>query len=80
MNQTSEPFYKKALECLQQLSNDPIATVDELINLKRQIDIAITLIENGELIPMSEAERLNHANRFGKCSFIVGDYIIRRIK
>lgn len=71
-------FWKPALEVLQDLAAEPMAEVEELESLKRQIDIAIALIKCGATVPMSEQERTDHASRFGPGAFVVGDFVIAR--
>lgn len=72
------PFWKPALDTLQQIAREPVPTVDELRLLQRQIQSAIEMVERGELIPMMEQERNKHTGRFGVGVFLVGDFVIKR--
>lgn len=71
-------FGQDALETLQELAREPVGSIDELKRLQRQIQSAILLIESGDMVSMTEQERLEHANRFGPGAFVVGDFVITK--
>ncbi len=74
----AEPFWKPCLDILQQLAREPVAPIDELRMLQRQLEAAISMVESGKLVPMSEAERIEHASRFGAGAFVIGDFVITK--
>ena len=53
--------------------------LDELRELRRQVSLAISIVEANLLIDMSAKEIQDHANRFGPGDFIVGDFVIRKL-
>lgn len=76
MNNTS--FYEPALEVLQDLAREPVATIEELRKLQTQLSNVIVMIEKNELVTMTEQERIDHASRFGPGAFVVGEFVIKR--
>ena len=75
---TAPPFWKHGLDVLQQIAREPVAPVDELRMLQRQIEVAVGMVERGDLVPMSEQERIENASRFGVGAFVIGDFVITR--
>jgi hypothetical protein len=73
-----QKFWQRGLDSLQQIVREPVAPADELKKLQRQLEVAIGMVERGDLKPMSEQERIEHASRFGVGAFIIGDFVIRR--
>lgn len=74
----NQPFWKPGLDAFQQIAREPIAPADELRLLQRQLAIAIEMVERGDVAPMTELERINHASRFGPGAFVIGDFVITR--
>ena len=73
-----KPFWEPALAALQEIAHEPVAPLDELRNLQKQLATAIYLVETNQLSTMTEQERIDHASRFGPGAFVVGDYVIKK--
>lgn len=54
--------------------------LDDLRLLKQQIDSAISLVREGDLVPLTEQERIAHARRYGVQAFVIGDFVITKRK
>ena len=56
------------------------AQADELRELRREIEAAIVIVDAGLLKPMTDLETMDHDARYGRRSFVIGDFVIRRRK
>lgn len=79
MNQETS-FWQRGLDALQQLAREPVATADEMRELQKQLEMAIAMVERGDLVPMSERERIESASRFGVGAFVIGDFVITKVQ
>lgn len=73
-----KPFWKPALETLQDLAAEPTPSLEELRLLLQQIERMVAMIEHGELKPMAYEERLEHRSRYGRGAFVVGGFVITK--
>jgi indole-3-glycerol phosphate synthase len=62
------------------MDGEPVPSADELNKLQRQLETAIEMVERGDIVIMSERERIEHIRRFGVDAFLIGDFVITRRK
>lgn len=71
-------FYDHPLRVIGQLANESVGTLEDLQRLKAQVDSALSMVEQEQVVAMTDEEMREHANRFGPGAFVLGPFVVRR--
>lgn len=56
------------------------SSLESLLRLKQQVEMAISLLQSGSVLSMSRPEREEYRKKYGDADFVVGDFSIKEIQ